>query len=94
VRGIKIKLPSDVWAMLVAAGGLVVLMLGLWAGWAIAGGYYKPEIARLNNKLDAAKEELLASIGETRFWQSTLRGLADGKQLEGVDLKGKPSTGD
>jgi hypothetical protein len=80
--------------MLVAAGGLVVLMLGLWAGWAIAGGYYQPEIARLNNELDAAKEASFKASKETGFWKNTLRSLANGKQLEGVDLKGKPSVGD
>jgi len=66
---------------------IVILGLGLWGGWAIARGYDKPEITRLQNELDKAKNE-------SDFWKVTLRGLAEGRQLEGAELNGRPSLGD
>ena len=66
---------------------IVALGLGLWGGLAIARGYDKPEITRLQNELDNAKNE-------SDFWKVTLHGLAEGKQFEGVELNGRPSVGD
>ncbi len=88
IRGVVIKMSKDVWAIAYCAVVVIVLMLGLWGGWAIAGGYYKPEIARLNAEVDKAKDDVI-------FWQNAMRGLAEGGQLEGVDIKyGRPNVED
>ena len=77
---------------------IVALGLGLWGGWAIARGYDKPEITRLQNELGGAKGAAQASLAkakaEVAFWELTLRILAEGGQLEGVELNGRPSLGD
>lgn len=68
---------------------IVILMLGfgIWVGHLVTAAYKDAEIDRLNNALDTAKEESLASKSETRFWQNTLKRLADGQQLDGKDIK-------
>ena len=45
----------------------------------------------VKEKLEAASARLAKANTELAFWKNTLRGLAEGNQLEGVDLKGKPS---
>jgi hypothetical protein len=44
--------------------------------------------------LETANASLAELNMELAFWRKTVQSLSDGKQLAGVDLKGRPSTGD
>jgi hypothetical protein len=52
------------------------------------------EIMDLQAQLETARASLADAVEERDFWRWTLKSLAEGGQLEGVDLKGRPSTGD
>lgn len=79
-----------------AWGIIVILMLalGLYAGFKIEKFIADIEIMDLRAQLDTANASLADANVELAFWKMTLRGLAEGGQLETVDLKGRPSVGD
>jgi hypothetical protein len=49
------------------------------------------EIMDLQAQLGTANSSLTDANIEAAFWRDTMKGLAEGGQLEGVDLKGRPS---
>lgn len=73
---------------------IVVLGLGIYAGAKVTAAYKDTELMDIQAALETANASLAEVNVGLAFWKSTLRGLADGKQLEGVDLKGRISTGD
>jgi uncharacterized protein HemX len=79
------------WALAV----VIALGIGSYAGHKITAAYKDPDINRLTIELDAAKKKTTkAKTGEEFFFQ-TLKMLAEGGQLEGVDIKyGRLSRGD
>jgi hypothetical protein len=54
---------------------IIALTIGLWCGWKIRDGAARAEIETIEAERDAARKE-------TRFWQTTLRGLAEGDRPE------------
>ena len=66
---------------------IVILGLGICAGAKVTAANKDTEIMDLQVQLETANTELA-------FWNNTLRSLAEGNQILGVDLKGRPSTGD
>jgi len=66
---------------------IVILGLGIYAGSKVTAANKDTEIMDLQVQLETANTELA-------FWENTLQSLAEGNQLEGVNLKGRPSTGD
>ena len=73
---------------------IIALGLGIYAGHSVTAAYKDVEIADLQSQLETANASLAEANIELAFWKNTLRSLADGKQLEGIDLKGRPSTQD
>jgi len=69
-------------------GFIVAILLSFLTGVFVAGkvlvGYYDKEAVRLENKY---KAEIEAKDEEIAFWRGTIKGLSDGNQLEGVNLK-------
>ena len=68
---------------------ILILTLGLriYVGHKVTAAYKDTELTRLSMQLDRANDELA-------FWQTTIKGLAEGKQFEGAELNGRPSLGD
>jgi hypothetical protein len=66
---------------------ILFLFLGIYAGHKVTAANKDTEIMDLQVQLETANTELA-------FWKNTLRSLAEGNQILGVDLKGRPSTGD
>lgn len=66
---------------------IVALGIGIYSGHKVTSGYKDVEI------MDAQKA-LAEANAELAFWKTTMNGLAEGDQFEGVDIKGRPSTGD
>lgn len=79
-----------IWSIIV----ILALALGLYAGHQISRAISDIKIMDLEVQLETANASLAEVNVELAFWKSTLRGLADGKQFEAVDLKATPSTGD
>jgi uncharacterized protein HemX len=75
------------WAIAV----IIALGIGIYAGHKVTAANKDIEIMDLQVQLEAASARLAKANTELAFWKNTLRGLAEGNQLEGVDLKGKPS---
>ena len=75
---------------------VVILMLGfgIWAGHSVTQAIADTELMDARAALETANASLAEANIELAFWKNTLRSLADGKQIEGVDLKGRPSTED
>ncbi len=59
---------------------LMSLGAGIYVGHKVTQAGHEKEIAEITARMNKANEE-------TRFWQTTLRGLAEGGQLEGVELR-------
>jgi uncharacterized protein HemX len=78
------------WAMSV----ILALGIGIYAGAKVTAANKDVELMDVEAERDAARDDLADAIKERDFWRWTLKGLAEGGQLEGVDLKGRPSTGD
>ena len=77
--------------------GIVVILtlaIGIYAGYKVMQAISDIKIMDLEAALETANASLSEANVELAFWKSTLRDLANGVQLEGVDLKGRPSTGD
>jgi len=73
---------------------IVVLGLGIYAGHSVTQAIADTELMDAQAALETANASLADANVELAFWKNTLRSLADGKQIEGVDLKGRPSTED
>jgi len=75
---------------------VVVLALGfgIFVGHKVTAGYKDTEIKKLEDKLETAQASLAEANTELAFWQSTIRGLAEGNQLEGAEPNGRLSLGD
>jgi len=71
------------WAITV----ILALGFGIYAGHKVTAAYKDTDLTRLSMQLDHANDELA-------FWQTTIKGLAEGKQFEGAELNGRPSLGD
>ena len=78
------------WAIAV----IVALGLGIYAGHSVTQAIADTELMDARAALETANASIAEANIELAFWKNTLRSLADGKQLKGVDLKGKPSVGD
>lgn len=78
------------WAIAV----MIALGLGIYAGHKVTAAYKDTEIMDVQAALEAANASLAEANVKLVFWQSTIRGLAEGKQLEGAELNGRPSIGD
>ena len=74
-----------IWSIVV----ILALALGLYAGYRVM-----KAISDLQAQLEAAQASLAEANIELAFWQTTIRGLAEGRQLEGIELNGRPSLGD
>jgi len=73
---------------------IIALGLGIYAGHSVTQAIADTELMDAQAALETANASLAEANVELAFWKNTLRSLADGKQLEGVDLQGKPSVGD
>jgi hypothetical protein len=73
---------------------IVALGLGIYAGAKVTAAYKDTEIMDIQAALEAAQASLAEANIELAFWQTTIRGLAEGRQLKGVELNGRPSVGD
>jgi hypothetical protein len=79
------------WAIAV----IISLGIGSYAGHKITAAYKDPDIDRLTIELDAARKNVKKAKTGEDFFKQTLKMLAEGGQLEGVDIKhGRPSKGD
>jgi len=74
-----------IWSIVV----ILALALGLYAGYRVM-----KAISDLQAQLEAAQASLAEANIELAFWQTTIRGLAEGRQLEGIELNGRPSIQD
>jgi len=66
---------------------ILTLGLGIYVGHKVTAAYKDTELTRLSMQSDRANDELA-------FWQTTIKGLAEGKQFERAELNGRPSLGD
>jgi NAD(P)H-dependent flavin oxidoreductase YrpB (nitropropane dioxygenase family) len=73
---------------------IITLGIGIYAGYKITAAIKDPQIIKLEEELKVVEKKTAKANAEQAFWQETLRGLAEGGQLEGVDFKGRPSKGD
>ena len=68
---------------------IVVLGLGIYAGHKVTAAYKDTELMDVRAALETAQASLAEVNVELAFWKMTMRGLAEGKQLEGIDLNGQ-----
>jgi len=73
---------------------IIALGLGIYAGHSVTQAIADTELMDAQAALETANASLSEANVELAFWKNTLRSLADGKQPEGVDLKGKTSVED
>jgi uncharacterized protein HemX len=79
------------WAIAV----ILALGLGIYAGHGVTAAYKDIELMDIHAQLETAQASLAEANVELEFWKTTMKGLAEGRQLEGVDIKyGRPSEGD
>lgn len=84
------RITPFIWALAI----IFALGLGIYAGHSVTAAYKDTELMDVRAALEAAQASLADANIELAFWKVTLRGLAEGKQLAGVDFKGRPSEGD
>jgi len=84
------RITPFIWSIAV----IIALGLGIYAGHSVTQAIADTELMDAQAALETANASLADAAVELSFWRDTLRGLADGKQIEGVDLKGRPSTED
>ena len=70
---------------------ILVLGLGIYTGSKVTAAYKDAELMDIQAALEAARASLAEANIELAFWQTTIRGLAEGRQLKGVELNGRPS---
>jgi len=73
---------------------IVALGLGIYAGAKVTAANKDTEIMDIQAALEAAQASLAEANVELAFWQTTIKGLAEGKQFGWAELKGRPSLGD
>ena len=78
------------WAIAV----ILALGLGIYTESKVTAAYKDTELMDIRAALETANASLAEANVELAFWQTTIKGLAEGKQLEGAELKGRLSMGD
>ena len=73
---------------------IIVLALGIYTGAKVTTAYKDVELMDAQAALEAAQASLAEANVELAFWQTTIKGLAEGKQLAGAELNGRPNIGD
>jgi len=73
---------------------ILALGLGIYTGSKVTAAYKDTEIMDVRAALEVAQASLAEANVELAFWQTTIKGLAEGKQLAGAELNGRPSLGD
>jgi len=73
---------------------ILALGFGIFVGFKVQQGIADTEIMDLRAQLETANASLAEVNVEPAFWKNTLRSLANGDQLEGAELNGRPSLGD
>jgi len=73
---------------------ILALGFGIFVGFKVQQGIADTEIMNARAALEAAQASLAEANVELEFWQTTIKGLAEGRQLEGAELNGRPSLGD
>lgn len=84
------RITPFLWAIAV----IIALGLGIYAGYGVMKAISDTEIMDLQVQLETANAALAEANVELAFWKSTIRGLAEGKQLERIDLEARSSKGD
>jgi hypothetical protein len=79
-----------IWGIVV----IITLGLGIYAGHSVTAAYKDVELMDVRAALEAANASLAEANVELAFWKMTLRGLAEGKQLERINLGARPSKGE
>ena len=74
-----------IWGIIV----IITLGLGIYAGHSVTAAYKDAELMDIRAALEAANASLAEANIELEFWKMTIRGLAEGKQLERIDLNGQ-----
>jgi len=70
---------------------IIVLALGIYTGAKVTTAYKDVELMDVRAALEVAQASLAEANVELAFWQTTINGLAEGRQLEGAELNGRPS---
>ena len=70
---------------------ILFLFLGIYAGHKVTAAYKDTELMDVRAALETANASLAEANEELAFWQTTIKGLAEGRQLEGAELNGRPS---
>jgi len=78
------------WAITV----ILALGFGIYARHKVTAAYKDAELMDVRAALETANASLAEANVELEFWQTTIKGLAEGRQLEGAELNGRPSLGD
>ena len=73
---------------------ILAIGFGIYAGAKVTAANKDTEIMDIQAALEAAQASLAEANVELAFWQTTIKGLAEGKQLAGAELNGRPSLGD
>ena len=73
---------------------ILALGLGIYTGSKVTAAYKDTEIMDVRAALEVAQASLAEANVELAFWQTTIKGLAEGKQLAGAELNGRPNIGD
>ena len=73
---------------------ILAIAFGIYVGFKVEGARKDTELRDLQDQLETANASLADANVELAFWQSTIRDLAEGRQLEGAELNGRPSLGD
>jgi len=73
---------------------ILALGLGIYTGSKVTAAYKDAELMDVRAALEVAQASLAEANVELVFWQTTIKGLAEGKQFGWAELKGRPSLGD
>ena len=73
---------------------ILALGFGIFVGFKVQQGIADTELMDVRAALETANASPADANVELAFWQTTIKGLAEGKQLEGAELNGRPSLGD
>jgi len=73
---------------------ILAIAFGIYVGFKVEGARKDTELRDLRDQLETANASLAEANVELAFWQTTIKGLAEGKQFGWAELKGRPSEGD
>jgi len=73
---------------------ILALRFGIYTGAKVTTAYKDVELMDIQAALEAAQASLAEANIELAFWQTTIKGLAEGRQLEGAELNVRLSLGD